>query len=89
MTKIKKLAEHMLDEVCGAKKYAEAYLEYKAKGDTQLATKYREMANDELKHASYIHDIAVSEIDTLSKVFTPPAKMEENGRMTIENMLRK
>ena len=35
------------------------------------------MANDELKHASYIHDKAVEEIEELSKVYTPPESMME------------
>ena len=33
----------------------------------QLANLYKEMANDELKHAGYLHD----------KVFTPTEEMEE------------
>lgn len=77
MTKIKKYVEHIDEELCGAKDYAEHYVEAKAKGNSALATKYKEMAQDELKHATYIHDIAVAEIDELKKVFTPPAKMQK------------
>lgn len=77
MTKIKKLADAMLDEVCGAKEYAESYLESKARGDSSWANRYKEMATDELKHANYIHELVVSEIETLSKVYTPPIEMEE------------
>lgn len=75
MKKIKKLADKIEDEIHGAKEYAECYLTEKAKGNTSLANRYREMANDELKHATYIHDIAVSEIETLSKVYKPPQEM--------------
>lgn len=77
MRKIKALTDHMLDEICGAKDYAESYVEHKAKGNPQLAARYKEMANDELKHAMYIHDIATQEIEELSKVYTPPVEMEE------------
>ena len=77
MTKIKKLVEHIEEEICGAKDYAEKYVEYKAKGNTQWATKFKEMANDEIKHAGYLHDLAMQEIETLSKVYTPPFEMQK------------
>lgn len=77
MTKIKKLAEHIEEELCDAKDYAEKYVECKAKGDTQWANRYKEMANDELKHANYLHDKAVLEIEEIGKVFKPTQKMQE------------
>lgn len=77
MTKIKKLAEHIEEELCGAKDYAEKYVECKAKGDMQWANRYKEMAQDELKHAGYIHDRAIQEIEELNKVFKPTQKMQE------------
>lgn len=77
MTKIKKLAEHIEEELCGAKEYAEKYVECKAKGDMQWANRYKEMAQDELKHAGYIHDRAIQEIEELNKVFKPTQKMQE------------
>lgn len=75
MTRIKKLAEEIEDELCSAKEYAEDYLTYKAKGNSQWATRYKEMAQDELKHADYIHERAVAEIDELRSVYTPPEDM--------------
>ena len=77
MTKIKKLAEHIEEEICGAKEYAEKYVECKAKGDMQWANRYKEMANDELKHANYLHDKVVTDIEELSKVYTPPVEMQK------------
>lgn len=77
MTKIKKLAEHIEEELSGAKEYAEKYVECKAKGDMQWANRYKEMANDELKHASYLHDKATQDIEEISKVFKPTEEMEE------------
>ena len=77
MTKIKHYVDKIDDEICGAKEYAEAYVEAKAKNNSTWATRYKEMANDELKHATYIHDIATQEIDELSKVYQPPVEMQE------------
>lgn len=77
MRKIKEYVDHIKDEVEGAKKYAEKYVEYKAKGDTQRANRYKEMASDELKHANYIHDMAVVEVEEISKVYKPPLEMQE------------
>ena len=75
MTKIKKLAEEIMDEICSAKEYAEEYLSYKAKGNANWAKRCEEMAHDELKHAGYLHDRVVEEIEELRKVYTPPQNM--------------
>ncbi len=77
MTKIKKYAEHIADEIEGAKEYAEKYVECKSKGDMQWANRFKEMANDELKHANYLHEKATQEIDELSAVFKPTEEMQE------------
>lgn len=75
MTKIKMLVDEINDELCDAKKYAEESLSYKAKGDTGWANRYKEMSQDELKHASFIHERAVTEIEQLKRVYTPPVEM--------------
>ena len=77
MTAIKKLADQMSEELESAKDYAEEYLTFKAKGNQTQATRYKEMATDELKHAGYIHDRVVGEIGELRKVYTPPEDMLE------------
>lgn len=77
MTRIKKLVEELDDELCSAKEYAEEYLTFKAKDNSGWANRYKEMAQDELKHAGYIHDRVVDEIEELSKVYTPPEEMME------------
>lgn len=77
MTKIKKYVEAIDEELESAKSYAESYVECKAKSDTSWANKYKEMAQDELKHAMYIHDRATADIEELSKVYTPPAEMQK------------
>jgi hypothetical protein len=67
MRSIKKYVDHIEEEIESAKEYAEKYVELKAKGENSAASKYREMAEDELKHANYIHEFAVKEIEQLSK----------------------
>lgn len=75
MTKIKKYVERIEEELHDAKNYAEKYVEYKAAGNTQNQNRYKDMANDELKHAMYLHDIATAEIAELNKVFQPTQEM--------------
>lgn len=77
MRSIKAYVEHIDEELEGAKDYAEKYVEAKAKGNTSMANKYKEMASDELRHAGYVHEFAVAEIDALSKVYTPPVDMQK------------
>jgi len=77
MTKIKKLADEIMDELESAKEYAEEHLSYKAKDNSEWAKRYYEMSEDELKHASYLHDRVVEEIEELRKVYTPPQDMLE------------
>jgi hypothetical protein len=77
MRSIKKYVEAIEDEIEGAECYAEKYVEAKAKGDSMKANHYKEMANDELKHATFQHGWAVAEIEAISKVYTPPVAMQE------------
>lgn len=77
MRAIKMYVEQIEEELEGAKDYAEKYVECKAKGNTQAAGRYKEMAMDELKHASYIHDMAVTNIAEIEKIYTPPVDMQE------------
>lgn len=77
MKLIKQYVEGIEEELEGAKDYAEKYVEAKVKGDANKANRYKEMAMDELKHCSYLHEWAVNEISAISKVYTPPADMQE------------
>ena len=77
MTKIKNLVEAIDEELCGAREYAAKYDEYKAAGNNTWANKYKEMANDELKHATYIHDKAIEDINEINKVFKPTVDMQK------------
>ena len=77
MTKIKKLVEKIDEELCDAKEYAEKYVECKAAGNSMWANRYKEMSNEELKHAMYLHDKAVLDIGELNKIFKPTQKMQD------------
>lgn len=80
MKKIKEYVDHIDEELESAQDYAEKYVEFKAKGSIQTANQYKEMANDEIKHAMYIHEWAVKEIEEISKVYTPPVEMMEKWK---------
>lgn len=80
MKSIQKLAESLKEEVEGAKEYAEEYIEHKAVGDMSTANHFREMANDELRHAMFFHELATKKIAEVSKIYTPPVEMEEAWR---------
>ena len=69
MTKIKLYVEGIADEIKGAKEYAEKYLWYKAKGNTTRSSRYKEMATQELEHASNLHEFATEDIESLERVY--------------------
>lgn len=77
MKRIRKLVDKLNEEICGAKEYAEMYIESKAKNDSQWASRYSEMAEDELRHATYIHELCMDEIEKIKKIFNPPIEMVE------------
>ena len=77
MKRIKNLADEIKDELHSAKEYAEEYIAFKSKENSTWANRYKEMAQDELKHAGYIHDRVVVEIEELRKIYTPPQGMME------------
>lgn len=89
MTKIMRYVYRICNELEDAKEYAECYVEHKAKGNMTLANKYKEMALDELKHAMYIHDIAMQEVEELSKVFKPTEEMEEKWKTSHRDYVEK
>jgi hypothetical protein len=77
MRSIKKYVEHIEEELEGAKDYAEKYVEAKAAGNTMWAGQFKDMAQDELRHAGVVHSHAVEEIEKLNKVYKPPVEMLE------------
>lgn len=78
MKMIDNILEHLNEEVDGAITYAEKYVEAKANGNMARANRYKEMANDELKHASFLREMSATDVQELKKVY----KMtdDEQGR---------
>lgn len=79
MKMIEKMLDHVKDELEGAKDYAEKYLEHKARNDSARASKYKEMAMDELHHAATVHDFATADIDALKKIY--PISLETEDKI--------
>ena len=74
---IKEIIEQLDEEVADAKKYAERYVENKAKENSVYAAKYKAMSEDELRHAMFFHEIAIKEIEKLSEIYTAPIEMQK------------
>ena len=75
MKRIGKLVKMIDNELHSAEEYAEKYIEMKADGNS-FSSKYKDLANDRLKDANILHEIAVSEITKLNQVFKPRADMQ-------------
>ena len=69
MKLIDKMLEHLEEEVEGAREYAEKYIECKARGNIARANRYKEMAHDELKHANFLKEMDMADVDELSRVY--------------------
>lgn len=89
MKSIKDYVDRIEEELEDAETYGERYIECKAKNEMQKASRYNEMANDELKHATFLHEWAVAEIEKISKVYQPPPEMEEKWKKSHKNFVHK
>lgn len=90
MKMIDKMLDCLEEEVEGAKEYAEKYIECKARGNMNRANKYREMASDELKHAGYLREMDIMDIDELKKIYTMTEDEEhawEHGHKRINEQM--
>lgn len=79
MKSIGNLIDQIDEEIENAKNYTESYLEYKAnkreKINEEISAKYKVLAEDEIKHANFLHDIATMNVDELCRNYTPPVNM--------------
>lgn len=62
---VRKYTDHICEECDGAMEYATKYVEYK-KPKTEWASRYKEMAEDELKHAEYLNMMLDEWVDSVS-----------------------
>lgn len=77
MKLIHEAIEHINEELEGAKEYIEKAIDSRAKGNTTRAEKYMEMGKDELKHAGYVRDFYIADIEAVRKVYKLPEEDEE------------
>ena len=69
MKLLEKMLDHLEDEIEGAREYAEKYIECKARGTMPRANRYNEMANDELKHASFLREMDIADVSELKRAY--------------------
>lgn len=77
MKMITDLIDRIDEEIESAKDYAEMYLDKKARGVSEWAQRFKEMSNNEIQHATWIHDMTVEEIELLRTVYTPTTEMQK------------
>ena len=77
MRKILDYLDQISDELESAKDYAEAYVQLKVDEDEEWALKFKAMSEEELNHASNIHELAAQSMDKVREVCTMPASMQE------------
>jgi DNA-binding transcriptional regulator YiaG len=67
---IEKMLHALSEEIEGAENYAEQYIEHKARGVMHKASRYKEMSLDELKHAEYLRDFYIIDVDAYKTVYS-------------------
>lgn len=75
MKEIKEYTEEIKEEFESAKLYAKKAVKCKEMGDISAGKMYYDMANDELRHASNLHALAVKAMEEKRKTVTPPQYM--------------
>lgn len=88
MRRIMEIIDKIDEELDNAKEYAEKYIEYKVAEDEIKEDIFKEMAQDELRHASFLHETLLKEIEMISKVFIAPEQIrkiwEESHKRFVE-----
>lgn len=84
MKLVEKYIDHICEEVEGAMDYAEKYIEYKAKGESSRASRYRDMASDELGHAAAVRDMAHQDIQRIQAIMPLAIDDEEMWKAAVK-----
>ena len=77
MKRVGHYIDQMHDELCGAEEYANKYIECKIDQHMDKAATYKDMAEDELIHATFFHKIAGEELEKVNRVLAPSIEMQE------------
>lgn len=86
MKYIDELIEKIDDEIDGAMEYAEDSIVYKAMGNMARASQFREMAMQELNHATILRDYSIQDVEALKKVHS---SLSEEDKECWERCLKK
>ncbi len=89
MERIKRIADQIHRELCCAEYYAECHIQAKADGDYAWAEKVKLMAEDEVRHATVLHDRAVAEIEKLEEHYNPTSEMKDGWDKAHREYIRK
>lgn len=85
MKYIDELLEKIKDEIEGAEEYAEQYIIHKANNNMTRSAQFREMALQEINHATILRDFSIQDVDAMKKVFT----LSEEDKEHWEKCLKK
>lgn len=89
MRRIKMIVDDIHEELEGALHYAECFVQAKSDGDPAMAERFRSMSEDELRHATVLHDRAVSEIEKLEEHYHPTSEMKDGWDKAHREYIRK
>ena len=81
---VDKMIESFQDELDGAKEYSEKYLENKAINNMSRAQKFKDMASDELRHASYMYEFAIQDMNELKRIYELPTEDQEHWKRALK-----
>lgn len=90
MKMLKEKLEHLEEEIEGAREYAEKFIKCKSGGNMARANRFKEMAQDELKHATYLRDMDLVDVADLKKVYNMTEEEEsmwEHGQKHLTDQI--
>lgn len=83
---IDELIEKVMDEIDGAEEYAEQYIIYRANNNSARASQFREMATQELHHATILRDYAIQDVEAIKKIHSLSEDEEERWEKCLKKM---